>query len=88
VLTAVTMQARQLVSEEQRRELDRTDRRLMTRWVDAVSAARPELDRAEVRLLARGALQLVLTIALGGSTVGVARTHEVARKAMLAVLRS
>jgi AcrR family transcriptional regulator len=88
VLTAVTMQARQLVSEEQRRELDRVDRRLLTRWVDAVCDARPDLDRAEARLLTRGALQLVLTTALGGAALGVAKAHDIARRGMLAALRA
>ena len=88
VLTAVTMQARQLVSEEQRRELDRVARRLLGRWVDAVGEARPALDRAEARLLARAALQVVLTAALGGASLGVARTHELACRAMLAVLKA
>jgi AcrR family transcriptional regulator len=88
VLTAVTMQGRQLVGEEQRRELDKVDRRLLSLWVEAISDARPELEKAEVRVMARGALQLCLTIALAGSTIGVTRAHQVARRTMLAVLRA
>lgn len=86
VVTAVTMQVRQIVSDEQRREIDRVDRRLLTLWVDALSEARPELDRAEARLLARGALQMVLAVALSGTQLGIARTHDIARRGMLAVL--
>lgn len=88
VMTALAMEARHALSEEQRADLDRIDRRLRSRWVDAVTAARPEVSRAEARTLVGAAIRLVLAITLTRSGMGVQRVHALARRAMLAALKA
>jgi len=84
--TAVWMQARHVLSEELLAEVERTDRRLLAVWVEALSQARPELDRAEAKLLVRGALAMALTMALTRTRMAEQRAAASCKRATLAVL--
>lgn len=86
LITAVSIQLRAHLSGEDRTAADREDRRLMTAWVDLLTAARPDIERPEAKLLVRGALDLVLAMALGRTSLSRQRAAEASRRAMLAAL--
>lgn len=86
LITSVSIQLRSYLSEEEQQSASREDRKLMTTWVDTVVAARPDLDRPEAKLLVRGALDLVLAMALTRTSLSRQRSVETTRRAMLAVL--
>jgi hypothetical protein len=58
----------------------------MTAWVDLLMAARPDIERPEAKLLVRGALDLVLAMALSRTSLRRQRAAETSRRAMLAAL--
>jgi AcrR family transcriptional regulator len=86
LITAVAIQLRGYLGEEEQQAAEREDRRLMTAWVNILVAARPELDRPEAKLLVRGALDLVLAMALTRTSLSRQRAAEASRRAMLAAL--
>jgi AcrR family transcriptional regulator len=88
LITAVGMQQRQHLNEEGRQALEREDRRLISSWVDILIGARPDLERAQAKLLVRGALHMVLNMALVRTSISRQRATEATRRAMLAALLS
>jgi AcrR family transcriptional regulator len=86
VITAVALQLRQHMTEEQRQLAEREDRRLMAAWVELVVGARPDVDRAEAKLLVRGGLAMALGMALTRTSLSRQRSAETAERAMLAAL--
>jgi AcrR family transcriptional regulator len=86
LITAVAIQLRGHLGEKEQEAAEREDRRLMSAWVNILVAARPELDRPEAKLLVRGALDLVLAMALTRTSLSRQRAAEATRRAMLAAL--
>lgn len=88
ILTAVTLQYRQRLSPEIRAHALREDKRLVAHWVEVLRAARPDLPVPEARLLVRGALDVVLAMALARTSLSREAAMEAARRAMLATLHA
>lgn len=86
VVTSVTVRTYKYVSAEHRAEVERNDRRLIRHWADAVTAARPDLDREEVRVLVHGALEMVLSLFLAQPPLPRKRAYDLGRRTLLAVL--